>query len=169
MFEEQPQRPQQPQSFQAQVKELPALTVGFLAMHGPYGQMKDGFPKLFHWITALGVAPDGMPSAVFLSDPKETSEEEAEWELWIPFAGDTPPSGPNEKGLGIKQIEPTTIASTTHRGPYNGMEPTYQALQRWIGENRYTVTGPPREIYLSDADEVPAEEYLTEIQIPVSK
>jgi effector-binding domain-containing protein len=138
-------------------------------MTGPYGQMKDGFPKLYHWLAAFGLAPDGMPSALYISDPNEVPEEDAKWELWAPFAGDAEPCGPNEKGLGIKRVEPTLVASTLYRGPYPEMEPTYQALARWISEHRYTPSGPAMEIYMSDPADTKPEEYLTEIQIPVSK
>jgi effector-binding domain-containing protein len=164
-----PQPPRQPSGFEAEIKQVPALTVAYLAMRGPYGQMKEGFPKLYHWLAAFGLAPDGMPAAIYLTDPSEVAEEDATWELWAPFAGDADPCGPNEKGLGIKRIDPMTVASTLYKGPYDGMEPTYQALARWVSENRYTQSGPPIEIYMSDPADTKPEDYLTEIQIPVSK
>ena len=171
----QPERPQAPAPPQAasgvevEVKEVPALTVAFLTMRGPYGQMKEGFPKLYHWLAAFGLAPDGMPAAIYVTDPNEVPEEDAEWELWAPFAGDAEPCGPNEKGLGIKRIEPTMVASAIYKGPYTGMEPTYQAMKSWMAENRYTVSGYPIEIYMSDPADTKPEDYLTEIQFPISR
>jgi effector-binding domain-containing protein len=33
----------------------------------------------------------------------------------------------------------------------------------------YRPAGPPRELYLNDPQEVPPEEYLTEVQVPVAR
>ena len=153
----------------AEVKTLPARSVGYIVMHGPYDQMPRGFAKVYGWIGALGLEPAGMPMAVYLTDPSKTPEFEATWELWAPFEGDAPESGPNEKGLGVKNIEETTVASTTHKGPYESMRPTYTALQRWIADRSYEPSGPAAEVYISDPNEVPPEETLTEILIPVKK
>jgi effector-binding domain-containing protein len=153
----------------AQVRTLPATSVCYIVMHGPYDQMPKGFQKLYGWLGALGLEPEGMPMAVYLSDPSKTPEFEAEWELWAPFAGEAPESGPNEKGLGVKLIEETMVATTTHRGPYDSMRPTYTALMRWISDRSYEPSGPPAEVYISDPNEVPPEEIITEIRIPVKK
>jgi len=95
--------------------------------------------------------------------------EELLWELQSPVAGDVPPSGPDERGLGVKRVEGVEVASTMHKGPYDKIGAIYGALAGWIAENGYEIAGPPEEVYLSDPDKTPAEELLTEVHFPVRK
>ena len=59
------------------------------------------------------------------------------------------------------------MAKIVHRGPYEECEPTYDRLFAWIARNGMSITGPIREAYLNDPREVPQEEILTEIYVPV--
>jgi effector-binding domain-containing protein len=60
-------------------------------------------------------------------------------------------------------------AGITYKGPYDGLEPAYKALGKWVTENGYTPLTPQRDIYLNDPATVPPEELLTEILWPVKK
>lgn len=71
--------------------------------------------------------------------------------------------------MGVKEVPTQVVASVMYKGPYDGMGPTREQLFRWIGEQAYRVVGPPRELYYSDPAEAPPEEYLTEVQIPVTR
>ena len=44
----------------------------------------------------------------------------------------------------------------------------YEPLVQWLIGQGYAIAGPPEEVYFSDPDEVPPEEYLTEVRFPVS-
>lgn len=145
------------------------VTVAYISMRGPYAQTPEGFGRLYAWIGQHGLEPVGMPAAVYLTIPSETSESEALWELWAPVAGAAGEAPPDASGIGIRQVPPTLAASAMHKGPYETVEPTYHMLWRWIGENGYAPAGPPMERYYSDPAEVPPEEYLTEIVMPVRK
>lgn len=63
----------------------------------------------------------------------------------------------------------TTAASVIHRGSYDGIGAAWNALVKWISESGYYISGPCCEVYLNDPDQVPPEEYLTELQVPVEK
>lgn len=155
--------------FEARIKQVPATSACYIVMHGPYDQMPKGFSRLYSWAGALGLKPTGMPIAVFLTDPSKTPEFEAEWELLAPVEGDPIETGPNEKGLGVKHVGEMTVASTIHKGPYDAMRPAYTALMRWISDRSYVPDGPPGEVYMSDPNDAPPSEYLTEIRVPVRK
>jgi effector-binding domain-containing protein len=151
----------------AQIRQTGAITVAYLPMRGPYSQIPEGYGRLYEWIGLQGLQPIGMPEAVYFTAPGETSEEEAEWELWAPVA---PGSSEVEAGLGaigVKTIAEATVATAIHRGPYDSVESTYRALGAWISEEGHTIVGPPRERYLSEPD-VPPEETLTEILFPIA-
>jgi effector-binding domain-containing protein len=142
-------------------------TVAFIAMRGPYTQTPEGYGRLYGWIGQHGLQPAGMPAAVYLTMPGETPESKAVWELWAPVAGPVTESEPDESGVGVKQIGAATAVSAMHTGPYDKVGPVYDEVWRWMEEHAYLPDGPPMERYYSDPAEVPPEEYLTEVLIPV--
>ena len=154
---------------QAEVKHTGPLTVAFKVMKGSYSETPTGFQQLYEWVEHYGLQPAGMPQALYLTIPGETPEGEAEWELWAPIAGGSGETGPDESGFGVKRLEPEALAAAVHKGPYEQVGTVYRELLEWIGDHGYQVVGPPREVYMTDPDEVPPEEYLTEVQMPVMK
>lgn len=62
------------------------------------------------------------------------------------------------------------MAVVFHRGPFEEMSSAYHALGVWLSDNRYMISGETRAIYHKGpwTESDPAE-YLTEIQIPVTK
>lgn len=144
-----------------QVVTTEPATVAFITMHGTYDTTPSGFQKLYDWVVGHGLVPAGMPEAVYLSPPSE----DATWELWAPVA-ETAPRDASDEGIGIKRVEPATVASVMHVGSYEGLSEVYRELFEWVAANGYVVAGPPRERYYSPPD-VPPEEYRTEVLIPV--
>jgi effector-binding domain-containing protein len=154
--------------FEPTIKQADAQTVAFKVMRGPYSQTPQGYAALYGWIGQHGLRPSGMPQAVYLTSPDETPEAEAVWELWAPIAPVDAEIPADETGIGVRHVEAQTVAATMHRGPYEEIAPTYERLFAWIPTQACAVCGPPREIYFSDPAEVPPEEYLTEVQVPVA-
>jgi len=142
-------------------------SVAFITMRGPYSQTPEGLGRLYAWIGHHALQPVGMPAAVYLTAPADTPEADARWELWAPVAGDVAEREPDAAGVGVKHIESATVASVMYKGPYENIPPTYEMLGRWIAENGYVPAGPPMERYYSDPADVPPEEYLTEVLMPV--
>lgn len=67
----------------------------------------------------------------------------------------------------VKQLPAATVASVLHEGDESAIGATYEIARRWIGDNRYRVTGPNREIYHGVADDNSGG--LVEIQFPVGR
>ena len=99
------------------------------------------------------------PDAVKAANEKGTARVEIAW----------PVSGPAEGSGDIRRytLPGGRMVHVTHKGPYESCEPTYLAAFSWISKRGMRVSGPIREIYPNDPDEVPPEEILTEIYIPV--
>jgi effector-binding domain-containing protein len=55
------------------------------------------------------------------------------------------------------------VARTVHRGAYDELGLTYEALEKWVVENGYRVTGAPWESYLDEPD---VAEPRTEVYLP---
>jgi len=154
---------------EVQIKRTFPITVAFIEMKGPFSLMGEAFGKLYGWIETQGYTAAGMPVGLYLSNPDITPAEELVWELWSPIDEFAEPRKPDSDGLGVKCIEPTSVASTMHRGPYESLGPKYASLTRWVTENGHEIVGSPMEVYYSDPEDTPPEEYLTEIQMPIAE
>jgi AraC family transcriptional regulator len=150
-----------------QVKLAGAACVAYLPMKGPYSQIPEAFGRLYGWVAEKGLAPDGMPSGVFLTDPA-LGEASARWELRAQLAGDHAEAPVDASGCGIKHLPPRLVVSAIHRGPYEQVGPVYEELAAWVLANDYSVVGPPEELYFSEPA-TPPEETVTEVLLPVAK
>ncbi|AIQ63980.1 transcriptional regulator [Paenibacillus stellifer] len=94
-------------------------------------------------------------------------ESDVDVELMMHFQGEATESD----RIKIRELEAVPeMAVAFHKGPFEEMSEAYRALGIWMSESGYRISGNTRAIYhkgpWSESD--PAE-YLTEIQIPVSK
>ena len=153
--------------FDPGIKLTEPMTVAFLAMKGPYAQIPEGMGRLYGTAAQMGLVPTGMPMAAYFTDPSEGPEYEAEWEIWAPVAGEPEPFPADESGLGIKLLPSERVVFAMHRGPYELIGDTYDRLIAWLQTEGHTMTGAPREAYLSDPNTTAPEDLLTEIQLPI--
>jgi effector-binding domain-containing protein len=153
-------------SYEVQVRELPAQHVAAVKKRTSLtsiGQdIQAAMAELSGTIAPQGIVPAGPPFLIM----HDTIEEETEGEIELcvpvaePFAGGNAVYG--------RDVEATTAATTTHRGPYDQVGPAYQTLMGWVQEHGREVVGPPREVYLTDPRETPdPADYLTEIALPI--
>lgn len=113
--------------------------------------------KLFGYKTEmLGVSYD---------DPDITETEKLRYEACITINKDIAPEGE----IGIKTIEGGKYAVFLHKGPYDTLNETYNAIHRqWLPGSGYKLRDIPLfEKYLNDPDKTKPEKLQTEIYIPV--
>ena len=110
-------------------------------------------------IAKQGVEADGAPFARY-HDFGDTIDLEAGMPVAAPVAqdGDVKPS--------VLPGGPAAIA--VHRGPYEGLAATYDAIGTWIEQSDREANGGPWEIYLTDPGTEPdPANWLTEIIWPL--
>jgi effector-binding domain-containing protein len=61
------------------------------------------------------------------------------------------------------EIPAGKVAQCLYTGPYNKIEPAYNALTAYVEEQGYKATGVAYEFYLNDPGEVEPEQLLTQI------
>ncbi|MDT8718761.1 MerR family transcriptional regulator [Clostridium sp. 19966] len=107
------------------------------------------------------------PPCVVIYYDQGFKENNVDIEICEHFTGNL--SG-NER-IKIKTLQAVKqMACTVHQGSYEKLSIAYTALMKWIEDNGYEIVGPNRELYLEGEWSVKnPEEYITEIQIPVSK
>jgi effector-binding domain-containing protein len=152
-----------PASLEVEIRGLvpqPYLGKRFSAPVGEIGSgVQQGYAELFAKLGAARVAPMGPPF-VIASAPQQGAMD---IELGVPCAA---PPAAGELYAGT--LPGGRAAVTTHRGPYDAIGPTYEALSTWIFANGHTPSGAPREVYLNGPDDVASpDQYLTELVWPI--
>ena len=149
-------------------KKSPRHTVICTRRRGPYRLIAEMIPELCCYAEEKGLDITGPPMFICHEmTPEEAMEADknecADVEVVLPISG---PTEENEE-ITCYEIPTETVACVVHRGPYDSVTPAYEALYAWIEDHGKKITGPIREIYLNDPAEVPPEEILTQICIPV--
>lgn len=151
------------------VVEVPPLQVLGIRERGKYEKIKDMIMTVIQYAMEKGIPVTGPP--IFLMH--ETSHEEAlkadqegnaDIEIAWPVSGKVAGRG----AIRNYTLPGGIMAKMVIRGPYEESGPAYERLFTWIRQNKKEIAGPIRELYLNDPREVPPEEILTEIYIPIA-
>lgn len=124
------------------IKELPQ------ALGRAYG-------SIGQYMAQLGEQPTGAPYAAYFTFEMENMD----LEIGFPVGSSLPGKGEIQSG----EIPAGKIAQCLYTGPYNKIEPAYNALTAYVEEQGYEATGVAYEFYLNDPGEVAPEELLTQI------
>jgi DNA-binding transcriptional MerR regulator len=159
-------------SFTVQVKEVldqPLLSLYTRAVPGTFGQaIRSAFGSLITYTTETGVYSPDQPPLVIIHQytPQEYQEGGTDFEVGLPV----PRVVEGGQGIVSTLLPGRTVASGVHVGPYHELELIYPMLGAWIEEHGYVITGPPRNVILTDHAQVsdPAG-YQTEVQWPITK
>jgi AraC family transcriptional regulator len=148
--------------------DVPPQTVLGMRKKGTYDQIAVMLPELIAHIIHQKIEPCGPPLLILHDEgTKETKRAVntciADVEVAWPIRGDAPGSGDISRYI----LPGGRMARIVHRGPYTACEPTYHRLFNWLAQHNIPVTGPIRELYLTDPHTVPPEDVLTEILAPV--
>jgi effector-binding domain-containing protein len=108
-----------------------------------------------------GERPAGPPFAAYYN----MDMQDLDVELGFPVSRSLPGAG----DIQASEIPAGKFAACVHIGPYNEIEPAYQALSTWIEEQGYKTSGVAYEFYLNDPAEIPPEALQTQIAFPLEE
>lgn len=74
---------------------------------------------------------------------------------------------PGREQIQASEIPAGEYAACLYTGPYEAMEPAYNALQEHIARSGRQASGVAYEFYLNGPDQVPPEQYQTRILFPL--
>ncbi|MEV1074737.1 MerR family transcriptional regulator [Micromonospora parva] len=144
----------------ARVAELTAVAASYQGEDiGPVIQPL--YPELFRRLSAAGVNPSGP--AVAWYEPADAGGDAVVVHAGV-FVDAEPAAAPD---VTVRDLPPLNSAATIiHHGSMDDVEPSMQALARWIEENGYRTDGFAREVYLDYCADTP-EKGVTELQLAV--
>jgi effector-binding domain-containing protein len=117
------------------------------------------YGALGRYLGRLGQQPTGAPFVAYYN----TDMQNLDLEIGFPVA---------KKLLGKDDIQAGEIpggkaAACLHTGPYDKMEPAYQAIAQWMKAKGYEGTGVCYEMYLNDPQQTPPDALQTQIVFPI--
>lgn len=148
---------------------IPSQIVIGIREKGTYRKISEMFIKLFEYaVPKKNIEINGPP--MYIRHENTIKEitladtfSKADIEVCVPIEK----YAESEGDFKVYELPGCQMAKITHRGPYGNCGSTYKELFTWIKENDYTICGPVREVYLNGPLEIPKEETLTEIYVPV--
>jgi len=117
-------------------------------------------PEVWTYLERSGTHPAGPPFARWHVWEADRADLEAGMPVPAPVEG--------EGRIAASELPGGTVAVTVHRGPYDSLPDTYNALGAWMEANGHEHCGAPWEVYLTDPRETPEPaDYQTEVYWPV--
>jgi effector-binding domain-containing protein len=153
--------------YQVVIKKVEPQTIASIrAVLPTYGDLGQLYGEIFGYLGSQGITRPAGPT-LFICHDTEYKEKDVDIEAGVPIATAIPDSG-RVKIYELPGLE--QAACTIYQGPYEGIGEAYNAIMAWTESNGYQITGPDRELYLtSPADTNDPNQYVTEIQFPVTK
>ena len=146
------------------VRELPAQTILVLPVRGSYEQHGSVIPQL---MTYAGIQQiiRGAPFAIYYDNPETVPTDSLRWEVCVPVPAGTGATSPFE----VREMPAIAAAVADCQGPYEEASSCYGSLIGWVAAQGLTISGPPQEHWLSDAQTTPPESLIARIIFPVAR
>lgn len=162
-----PTRPLQrriPMSLDVQVHEHNAVPVLFIRRRVAPADLSTTFaeclPRVFMHCQRNGLALAGPPFVRYVQVGRGLMTVECGMQLADP--------APPEDNIEAGTLGGGPIAVATHMGPYETLDATHAAIERWCEANDRTPAGPPWEEYLTDpADHPDPADWQTKVAWPL--
>ena len=107
----------------------------------------------------LGEAPSGAPFVAYYN------MDMGDLDIEVGFPTNKPLSGKDEVKPG--EMPAGRYAMTMHVGPYNEIDPAYNALRAWMAKKGYEAAGTAYEMYLNHPSHTPPAALQTQILFPL--
>jgi len=148
-------------------KQLPAMRLATLHHRGAYNRISEAFGRLGEIAGRAGLF-NAKPTmlALYYSDPESTPEAELSSDAAVVVGDDAK----IPEGLTEKRIPAGRYACMTHVGPYEQLGDAWQRFMgQWLPASGERMgEGTSFEIYVNNPMEVPKEQLITELYIPLS-
>jgi AraC family transcriptional regulator len=153
-------------TYQATIRETPALRVAALAHRGDYMNIGSTFERLMAMAAGQGLlGPWTRSFGIYYDDPASTPREALRADACLTLPDDKLPGG----DLQLREIRGGRYAVTLHVGPYAELQLPYTWLYgTWLPKSgEEAAHAPSIEEYLNDARVVAPSELRTEIWLPL--
>lgn len=121
----------------------------------------DGFKTVNAFLEKQGIKPAGPPMTIYTA----TTDASFEFQAAIPIA--QPPKDPPQGDIAVGTSPSGKAYKFIHRGSYDAMDTTYDAITNFLDEKRIDAKDLFIELYLTDPVTTPEEKLVVEVYVPV--
>ena len=144
-----------------EVKDIPTRITLSVKTRSPVQNLPQVLGEIYGGIMTylgeLGEYPSGPPFVIYYNMDMQ--------DLDIEVGFVVPKRIPAKDKMKPSEIPAGKYATTVHVGPYETMEPTYNALNKWITDKGHETEGIAIELYFNDPNEVGPENTRTGIEL----
>jgi effector-binding domain-containing protein len=159
---------------EAEIRELTPQPSAAVRLTQPMSELDlaalfdEHLPNIAHRLADIGIEPAGPPYGRY----HQFGPEQVDVEIGIPVSAPVPnlrtPDEAEPGELFASELPGGQAAITIHRGSYDGLSGTYEALSQWIKEQGRQEGPAPWESYVDDPGEVPMDQAKTEVVWPLA-
>jgi len=121
----------------------------------------EAFKNVYSAMQKLGLKADGVPMTIYTS----TDDTGFEYQAGVPVTEE--PKGPLPEGLAVGKSPEGRALKFIHRGSYDAMDSTYEAITNYLDEKRLEARDLFVEFYVTDPLTTPEENLVIEVYVPV--
>src|SRR5262245_1204578 len=144
---------------------LPEQTIVFLSGTGQWDTafetIVDGFKAVKAYLQKAGIKPAGPAMTIY------TSTNDTSFQFRAAFAIAEPPKDPPSGDIAITKTSPGKAYKFIHRGSYDDMDTTYDAITNFLDEKQLDAKGLFIEQYVTDPITTPQEKLVVEVFVPM--
>jgi effector-binding domain-containing protein len=144
---------------------LPAQTIIFFSGSGQWDNafetIVDGFKAVNGYLQKAGIKPIGPPMTIYTS----TNDTSFQFRAAYPVA--EPPKDKPTGDIAVDKTTPGKAFKFVHRGSYDDMDTTYDAITNFLDEKQLDAKGLFIEQYVTDPITTPQEKLVVEVFVPV--
>ena len=144
---------------------LPEQTIIYFSGTGQWDNafetIVDGFKAVSGYLKKAGIKPSGPPMTIYTS----TNDTSFQFRAAFPLA-----EAPKDKPTGdiaVDKTAPGKAYKFVHRGSYDDMDTTYDAITNFLDEKQLDAKGLFIEQYVTDPITTPQEKLMVEVFVPV--
>jgi len=152
---------------EAAITEKKMEPFAFACMHhtGPFEQMTKAVEVFMKEFFGQKLMPTGPLMGIYYNSPDMVKPEELKWAVGFPVADGIKVKDP----LKLDHFKHELVLYHLYKGPYEGMDKAYKAIEAYMKKNNYKWDGPAYERWLDNPQETKPENLRTEILVPVKK
>lgn len=152
-------------SYDCTINEKPDQAVLSIRTRTAVGNLPNvlgrAYGRLVQYLGELDESPTGAPFVGYYN----MDMQDLNIEVGFPVSRSLQAKNDMQPG----QIPGGKQATCLHVGPYNTLEPAYNALIEYIGQSGHEAKGVAYEFYLNDPNETPQDELQTQIVFPLKE
>jgi effector-binding domain-containing protein len=144
---------------------LPELTIVYASGSGQWDNafetIVDAFKTVNAYLQKQGIKPAGPPMTIY------TSTNDTSFQFWAAIPVAAAPKDPPPAKIAIGKTTPGTAYKFIHRGSYDDMDTTYDAITNFLDEKQLDAKGLFIEQYDTDPVTTPEDKLVVEVFVPV--